>query len=97
MRIGLWNLDHPEVGSGRTREESRFREVVRRLERSDCDLLITTEAVDDTVQHVVHSPDLEVDVELDFSVQHTKGGERRLSDHPFLSVTIRPRENSMWD
>jgi len=240
MRIGLWNLDHPEVGSGRTREESRFREVVRRLERSDCDLLITTEANaaisvpgyhaefsdpspfrstrrfygepnryhqvgiygripmrrlsvaepingllcevswkgepllvygnvitikdqwkrdsdkthqdrlqeqlaaieslapsrfvaagdfnlrlgwtrmlpahrevadlvkrlglawptekrDDTVQHVVHSPDLEVDVELDSSVQHTKGGEQRLSDHPFLSVTIRPRENSMCD
>ncbi len=231
MKVGLWNLDHPEMGSGIVRKENRFGDVVRYLEGADCDLLILTEANaalklagystefsevspfrssqryygepnlyhqvgiysrlpmrrlnvaepingllcevswkgeplllygnvitikdqwkkdsgkthkdrlreqlaafeslaqsrfvaagdfnlnlgwtrmlpahrelknlverlgliwpteghDDTVQHVVHSPDLACQVEIDFSVRHMKGGEKRLSDHPFLTITI---------
>ncbi len=240
MRIGLWNVDHPETGSGRPREESRFREVSRYLEQSNCDLLITTEGNaaiqipgyrvefsepspfrstrryygepnlyhqvgiysrlpmrrlnvnepingllcevswmgnpllvygnvitikaqwkkdsekthkdrlqeqltaieslgsssfvvggdfnlslgwtrmlpahrevkslvdraglvwptelrDDTVQHFLHSPDLEAKVEIDFSVKHVEGGERRMSDHPFLLVTLKPHERPVGD
>jgi hypothetical protein len=231
MKIGLWNVDHPETGSGRAGEEKRFDEVVRYLGRCDCDLLITTEGNaaigipdylsefsdlspfrstrrfygppnlyhqvgiysripirrkpiaepingllcevswmgnplmvygnvitikdqwnkssekthkdrlqeqltgieslrstrfvvggdfnlslgwtrmlsahrevkslvdrvglvwpterrDDTVQHFLHSPDLDAKVEIDFSLKHLRGGERRLSDHPFLTITI---------
>lgn len=233
MKIGLWNIDHPELSSGVARKENRFGEVVRYLERADCDLLILTEANaamklvgysaefseaspfrssqryygtpnlyhqvgiysrsplrrlevseavngvlcevpwgdrllqvygnvitikdrwkkdsektykdrlreqlaaieslppalvlvggdfnlsqgwtqslaahtqvkylvdrlplvwptelrDDTVQHVLHSPDLKASIEIDFSVRHVKGGERRLSDHPFFAITIEP-------
>lgn len=53
-------------------------------------LVWPTELRDDTVQHFLHSPDLEASVEIDFSVRHVKGGERRLSDHPFLAITIEP-------
>lgn len=51
-------------------------------------LVWPTEAVDDTVQHVIHSPDIACKVEIDFSVRHVKDGEKRLSDHPFMSVSI---------
>jgi hypothetical protein len=44
MKVGLWNLDHPEVGSGSVGKESRSGDVVRYLERTDCDVLILTEA-----------------------------------------------------
>lgn len=53
-------------------------------------LVWPTELRDDTVQHVLHSPDLKARIEIDFSVKHVKGGERRLSDHPFLAITIEP-------
>jgi len=231
MKVGLWNLDHPEMGSGIVRKENRFGDVVRYLESADCDLLILTEAnaaielagyytefsevspfrssqryydepnlyhqvgiysrrpmrrmnidepingllcevswegepllvygnvitikdqwkkdsgkthkdrlreqlaaieslassrfvaagdlnlslgwtrmlpahrelknlvqrlglvwpteaVDDTVQHVVHSEGISCKVGIDFSVRHVKDGEKRLSDHPFMSVSI---------
>lgn len=240
MKVGLWNLDHPETGSGSVRKENRYGEVVRYLERAECDLLILTEAnaalrlagysaefseaspfrssqryygepnlyhqvgiysrsslrrlevseavngllcevpwgnrplqvygnvitikdrwkkdsdkthqdrlceqvaaieslpsarvlvggdfnlslgwtqtlaahtqvknlVDrltlvwptelreDTVQHVLHSSDLDASIEIDFSVRHVKGGETRLSDHPFLGITIAPSRKTGSD
>lgn len=51
-------------------------------------LVWPTEAHDDTVQHVVHSPELVCEIGIDFSVRHVKDGEKRLSDHPFMSVSI---------
>jgi len=51
-------------------------------------LVWPTEAVDDTVQHVVHSKGIACQVEIDFSVRHVRDGEKRLSDHPFMSVSI---------
>lgn len=44
MKIGLWNIDHPELGSGTARNENRFSDIVSYLERVDCDVLILTEA-----------------------------------------------------
>lgn len=44
MKIGLWNIDHPEVGSGNEREEKRFGDVAEYLRRADCDAFIITEA-----------------------------------------------------
>lgn len=39
-----------------------------------------------TVQHVLHSPDLEVTLEIDFSVK-----ESGLCDHPFMAVKVSSR------
>lgn len=44
MKIGLWNIDHPETGSGNDRKEQRFQGVVAYLAQADCDVLIITEA-----------------------------------------------------
>ncbi len=71
---------------GWTRMLPAYRSLKNLVERLG--LIWPTKGNDDTVQHVVHSPDLACRVEIDFSVRHVKGGEKRLSDHPFLTVTV---------
>jgi len=44
MEIGLWNIDHPETGSGSRRKEQRYSDVLAFLKQTDCDILILTEA-----------------------------------------------------
>ncbi|MDY0356963.1 MAG: endonuclease/exonuclease/phosphatase family protein [Sedimentisphaerales bacterium] len=44
MKIGLWNVDHPEKASGSEKKERRFDDVVDYLVRADCDAYIITEA-----------------------------------------------------
>ncbi len=44
MKIGIWNIDHPETQSRSKRKELRFSGVARYLAAADCDLLIITEA-----------------------------------------------------
>ena len=48
-----------------------------------------TENQTDTVQHVLHSPDMVASVTIDMTVRHTKGKRDRLSDHPFVLVEVR--------
>ncbi len=40
MKIGLWNIDHPETGLGTKSKETRFREVTEYLAQADCDAFI---------------------------------------------------------
>lgn len=48
-----------------------------------------TEERNDTVQQVLHSPDLQVHTKIIFDVQRTKcGNSEGLSDHPFLTVEV---------
>jgi hypothetical protein len=51
-------------------------------------LVWPTETQTDTVQHVIHSPELTAKVTIDLSVQHTKGNSDKLSDHPFLLIDV---------
>lgn len=44
MKIGLWNIDHPEAGSGNYRKDQRFKGVVDYLSHADCDVYVLTEA-----------------------------------------------------
>lgn len=44
MKIGLWNIDHPETESGSNRKQQRFDDVAAYLARADCDAYIITEA-----------------------------------------------------
>jgi hypothetical protein len=44
MKIGLWNIDHPESSSGREQQEQRYANVIDYLKRANCDLYILTEA-----------------------------------------------------
>lgn len=44
MVVGLWNIDHPETGSGKTVKEKRFQDVRNYLVDIDCDAYIITEA-----------------------------------------------------
>jgi hypothetical protein len=53
-----------------------------------------TKMQDETVQHVIHSPNLAVDVSIDMSVRHSNGKEDRLSDHPFVLVQLKQTEKS---
>ena len=46
-----------------------------------------TEMLEDTVQHVLHSPDLNVELSLDRGVKYVRGLPG-LSDHPFIRVTV---------
>lgn len=71
---------------GWTRMLPAHRELKNLVQRLG--LVWPTEAVDDTVQHVVHSEGISCKVGIDFSVRHVKDGEKRLSDHPFMSVSI---------
>jgi hypothetical protein len=45
-----------------------------------------TELRDDTVQHVLHSDDITVDLQIDFSIKYQSGGGVGLSDHPFIML-----------
>lgn len=47
-----------------------------------------TEKQQDTVQHVIHSTDLNTHIFLDTSVQHSKGKKDSLSDHPFILINV---------
>jgi hypothetical protein len=47
-----------------------------------------TEDREDTVQHVLHSQDLHVKLELDFSVKYDEGEMSGLSDHPFITLSV---------
>lgn len=44
MKIGLWNIDHPEARSGMPKKDRRFHEVTEYLVKADCDAFIITEA-----------------------------------------------------
>ena len=43
---------------------------------------------DDTVQHVLHSPDLEADLTIDFGVKYDSEAKTGLSDHPFIEISL---------
>lgn len=49
-----------------------------------------TEWRDDTVQHVLHTHDLRVVIDFDFSVKYNEDRSTGLSDHPFLKITVSP-------
>lgn len=44
MNAALWNIDHPETGTGSSIKQKRFDLIVEYLIRANCDLLIITEA-----------------------------------------------------
>ena len=44
MKIGLWNIDHPETASGSTRKQQRFEDIADYLAHANCDAYIITEA-----------------------------------------------------
>ena len=44
MKIGLWNIDHPEKNLKRSGRIKRFTEITRYIEKQDCDFLILSEA-----------------------------------------------------
>lgn len=41
-----------------------------------------------TVQHIIHSADLQVDINIDGTIQHSQGKHDSLSDHPFIKATV---------
>lgn len=43
MRIGLWNIDHPEAASNVANREERFKEITDFLIEKSCDLYVLTE------------------------------------------------------
>ena len=47
-----------------------------------------TELRNDTVQHVLHSCDLEVTLDLDFDIKYDKITGDGLSDHPFIRLAV---------
>jgi hypothetical protein len=51
-----------------------------------------TEHQDRSDQQVLHSPDIEVQLDVDFSVVHTDPKKKdRLSEHPFISISVSSR------
>jgi hypothetical protein len=56
-------------------------------ELKDSGWLLPTELNRGTVQHVLHSPDMKVEVSIDFEVQRNKN-KKGLSDHPFMIMNI---------
>ncbi len=44
MKIGLWNIDHPETESGNVQKQHRFEAISSYLARADCDAYIILEA-----------------------------------------------------
>ncbi|MEM8639573.1 MAG: endonuclease/exonuclease/phosphatase family protein [Cyanobacteria bacterium P01_G01_bin.54] len=44
MKLGLWNIDHPEVLQKASRRNRRFNEISAYLSRQDCDIFVLTEA-----------------------------------------------------
>lgn len=53
-----------------------------------------TEMRDDTVQHVLHTNDLHVSLDFDFSVKYSEGRSSGLSDHPFVEITATPHNKT---
>ncbi|MGB0993731.1 MAG: endonuclease/exonuclease/phosphatase family protein [Akkermansiaceae bacterium] len=49
-----------------------------------------TEQRDDTVQHILHTDDLNVSISFDFSVKYSKTRSLGLSDHPFVEISASP-------
>ena len=37
MKIGLWNIDHPETQSGGNKKETRFNDITEYLIKAECD------------------------------------------------------------
>lgn len=62
---------------------ARIKEIVDNL-----GWIWPTETQTATVQHVIHSPDLNVTYSIDSTVQHQKGKKDGLSDHPFILIEI---------
>jgi hypothetical protein len=44
MKIGLWNIDHPETASGKSVKQQRFDRIADYLTKKNCDAYIITEA-----------------------------------------------------
>lgn len=44
MKIGLWNIDHPEKDSGSKSKQRRFNKITKYLKSVNCDVYILTEA-----------------------------------------------------
>jgi len=44
IKIGLWNIDHPELNQRSKKKRTRFSHVVKYLGSQDCDLLVLTES-----------------------------------------------------
>jgi len=44
MKIGLWNIDHPETASCSDKKEQRFQNVLNYLMQADCDAYVLGEA-----------------------------------------------------
>jgi hypothetical protein len=44
MKIGLWNIDHPETGSGNETKEKRFADIHAYVVQHQCDIYVITEA-----------------------------------------------------
>lgn len=53
-----------------------------------------TEMRDDTVQHVLHTDDLHVSLDFDFSVKYSEDRSSGLSDHPFVEISATPHKNA---
>lgn len=62
------------------------RKVENRLE--DNGWVWPTKSREDTVQHVLHSPELRCSTKVDFEVKHSQGRTDRLSDHPFMTINL---------
>lgn len=43
MKIGLWNIDHPEYDITKNRHHERFLDISDYLQQQDCDVFILTE------------------------------------------------------
>lgn len=44
MKIGIWNIDHPEVGTSSVRKQQRHDSIIQYLSENICDLYILSEA-----------------------------------------------------
>ncbi len=44
MKIGLWNIDHPENDVNSTNKQKRFLEIIDYLKKQNCDVLILNES-----------------------------------------------------
>lgn len=53
-----------------------------------------TELRDDTVQHVLHTDDLHVSLDFDFSVKYSEDRSSGLSDHPFVEISATPHNKT---
>jgi hypothetical protein len=63
-----------------------------RADLADHGWLWPTEAREDTVQHVLHSDDLDVELAVDHGVKYGKSRGTGLSDHPFIRLAVWPQQ-----